>query len=141
MKRPRALHPHLPWLCAVKAGAPELEDTATFLVRSSLGAAVPATVASPFWAVPQAQKPEDANMSVTTVRMVVPSTTFAVDTPAWASPAAKAAVKANRVAAKRQKGLSLAVVAPALINTCSVDRGDVLVYSGDLSAAVAADEE
>ena len=36
MKRPKSLHPHLPFLVACTAGAFDLEDTARFLIKSPL---------------------------------------------------------------------------------------------------------
>ena len=36
MKRPKSLHPHLPFLVTCTAGAFDLEDTAKFLIKSPL---------------------------------------------------------------------------------------------------------
>ena len=134
LKRPRTLHPHLPWVCPCLAGAFDLGDTATFLAKSPLASAsVPASVASPFWAVLEAQKPEHANMEVCTLSMTSSSTSFELD-----APSGKAAAKGR---AKKPKPTPLTFVVPAFVNTRSVARGEVLVYKGDLTAVLAAAEE
>ena len=134
LKRPRTLHPHLPWVCPCVAGACALGDTAAFWAKSPLASAsVPASVASPFWAVLEAQEPEHANMEVCTLSLTSSGTTFELD-----APSAKAAAKGR---AKKPKPTPLTFVVPAFVNTRSVARGEVLVYNGDLSAVLAAAEE
>ena len=52
-KRPKSLHPHLPFLITCVAGAFEMDDTAQFLIKSPLAsvAGVPPQAPTPFWAV------------------------------------------------------------------------------------------
>ena len=132
LKRPRSLHPHLPFVCACRAGAFELDDSAVFLAKSPLAsAAVPATVASPFWAVLQAKAPEHANMEVSTLTMESPSTSFVLE------PSGKAAAKGR---AKKPKNTPLTLVVPVFVNCRDVERGEVLVFKGDLSVVLSASE-
>ena len=136
LKRPRGLHPHLPWLCPCRAGAFEMGDVATFLAKSPLASnAVPASVASPFWAVLQAQEADHANMAVSALNMTLPSTSFVLEAPSGS--AAKATAKGK---AKKAKATPLSFVAPVFVNTRDVARGEVLVFDGDLSFILAAGE-
>ena len=125
LKRPKTLHPHLPFAVECQAGAFELDDTASFFLKSPLasGAAIPQKLACPFWAVLQAQAASDANMKVVPLRTAWPSTTFALGGP-------EAPTKGR---GKRAKPTPLTVAVPALVNTKAVARGEVLVFTGSLT--------
>ena len=81
MKRPKSLHPHLPFLVTCRAGAFDLEDTARFLIKSPL-ASCPSLLErapAPFWAALQAQSDQHGNVGAKTFRMTLEGTSFAFD--------------------------------------------------------------
>ncbi len=131
LKRPKTLHPHLPFAVEVSAGAEKMGDIARFFVKSPLaGPAVPDAVASAFWAALQAQTEGRANMQVATFSMGDPGATF------------------EMTGVRRQKGgkgkrlrpTPLTVRVPVLTNSVPVQRGEVLVFTGALVLDNEADE-
>jgi len=134
LKRPRTLHPHLPFVVVCEAGAQDIDDTARFLVKSPLASAspVPKESVSPFWAVLQEQREGDANMEVTRAAMKSASTGFSLggedDEPRKRGP-------------KAVKPTPLVMEVPAFRNTKVVTRGEVLVFSGSLLLQEASAEE
>ena len=128
LKRPKAMHPHLPFAVECLAGSLDLNDTARFFLKSPLSApGVPATVASAFWAVLKAQEDEHANMEVRVFTVTAENTTFEV--------------QGEPKARKKPKATPLVVQVPVLINTKAIERGEVLVFTGDMALKGDAEEE
>ena len=123
LRRPKAMHPHLPFVVACDAGAVELADTARFFMKSPLAAGPPEQVAAPLWAVPQAPEgnEDDANMKVSALSLTLPETQFSID---GASARAKG---------KKPKPTPLTVTLPVFVSTKDVLRGTAFVFSGSLS--------
>ena len=129
LKRPKTLHPHLPFAVECLAGALEVEDTSRFFLKSPLAsAAIPDKIASPFWAVLQAQNEAHANMVVSVCTFTVPSFSFSVE-----------GEPKPRAGAKRPRPMPLTVQVPALTNSKPLVREEVLVFTGSL--ALPAEEE
>lgn len=119
LKRPKSLHPHLPFLVPCTAGAFDLDDTARFLIKSPLALCrtLPEQALAPFWAALEAQEAQHAHMRRSTFRMTVGATTFAHE---------------QEMPSKRRKkpdtAPPLAVAVPVLVNTKVIQRGDPLVF-------------
>ena len=120
-KRPRTLHPHLPFVIAFEAGAPSIDDSARFLLKSPLATAstIPSVAPAPFWAVLLAQQEGHANLEVTTTHVTCAAPEIVVD---GAAPEPK-----KGRGKKAVKPAPLVVRIPALTNTTSLQRGEVLV--------------
>ena len=118
-KRPRTLHPHLPFMVALEAGAPDIGDKSRFMVKSPLASSsgVPASAPPPFWAVLQAQEEAHANMEVSTMKIVYSGVDIAL-------------AGAPKQAKKASKPPSLQVDVPVLTNAKALQRGEVLVFAG-----------
>ena len=125
LKRPKTLHPHLPFLVACQAGVVDADDYGRFLVKSPLASAsIPKVAPSPFWGVLESQSPEDTNMKVSTFRMVLQTPDFMMD---------GKAMKARGKQAVKPKAVYVDV--PALVNIIQVERGTVLTFSGAFGLA------
>ena len=100
-----------------------MADTARFLIRSPLAAAasILQTEPAPFWAALSAQEEKHANMQVSTFTMTLSSINFSLE--------------GETARGKRAKPTPLTVTVPALVNTKTVDRGQVIVFSGSLALA------
>ena len=124
-KRPRTLHPHLPFAVVCSGAAPTYEEYHHFLAKSPLASAssVPASAPAPFWAALQAQSPEHANLKIVNVVMTIPSTAVHLEQEVAAAKKAKKA--------KAEKAMPLEVRVPALVNTRPIERGEVLIFDGE----------
>ena len=129
LKRPKSLHPHLPFAVSCKAGCLEIGDVSRFLLRSPLASAsgLPTVAPAAFWAALATDRPEDANMKVVTYNMAVEETTFTLDGESADGPAAK-----RRRTKGTPKSPNVAALVPALVNKKVVKRGTVLVHNGDI---------
>ena len=128
LKRPAALHPHLPFVVSCKAGAVELAEECRFLLRSPLGSGsgLPAEAPAPFWAALATERAGDANMQVVPYRTRFTGTTFSLCGGDPEAPAKRRKTKGAALA----KPPTLEVVVPALVNTKAMKRGEVVVVHG-----------
>ena len=122
LKRPRALHPHLPFSVPCQAGVPDMGDVARFLAKSPLasGPAIPASAPAPFWAVLEAQAEEDANMESTTFELATSLPTFVLNDGA-------------KKRGKKDHPAAMKVIVPAMANIKPLQRCEVLVFRGSLA--------
>lgn len=128
LKHPKGLHPHLPYVAEVEAGAFSLDDTHKFFVKSPLSKPPKVPVApSSFWAVSLAQEPGDENMAETTMDLVFNSMDVKPQYPRGAAPKGAAKQKA-----KKAKTTPLSVRISVYVNIKRIDRGTVLVRSAAL---------
>lgn len=120
VKRPKSLHPHLPFLVTCTAGAFDLDDTTHFLIKSPLASCrtLPEQAPAPFWAALEAQASTHPNVRATTFRMTVGGATFALEQ----EPPAKRGRKSDTAP-------SLSVAVPVLVNMKAIQHGSVLVYT------------
>ena len=136
VSRPKGLYPCLPFMATIVAGAPSLDDTATFLMKSPLGkmaSSAEDSAPAPFWATCFAQDPSHANMIET--RFVLNMAQPKFDGFGLSARAQNTARLAN-----------LEVSVSGLVNTRVIEKGEVLVSRAAASsdaadAGAAADED
>ena len=129
LKRPKTMHPHLPFAVEILAGAPEVQDTARYFLKSPLAVpAIPQALASAFWAVLKAQEEAHANMEVTVLTMTAKDLAFELE-----------GEKPDR--RKRAKPTPLVLQVPVLINHKKIERSEVLVFKGETALPLAPEED
>ena len=123
-RRPKTLHPHLPFMATFLGGAPSLEDGARFGVKSPLASAAspPSVAPAPFWAALAAQAETDANLQVTTCSVAFSPDLGSCDVPA------KGRGRGKKRAANAAPVLQVDI--PVLTNFKPLERGEVLVFKG-----------
>ena len=123
-RRPKTLHPHLPFVAGLRAGAPSVDDTTRFMLKSPLASAtLPVVAPAPFWATLAAQKDADANMKSSTMNIEFAPTEITIA-------GEKALAKGRGKGKKKGKAPPLRVDIPVLVNRKDIQRGEVLVFQG-----------